>query len=311
MKSSASISSAGGCAPTDAKPCGSPRQATANAQTVVSLEGIVRHFGRFAALRGITAEFPAPTRATTAPAGAAGRLYLLLGENGAGKSTLLRIMAGLLKPTRGSLSILGATDLREVASRVGYMGHAPLLYDELNALENLRYFAALYGIDDDARCQAAIRLVGLDPRLKRGVGQYSEGMRQRISLARAIVHDPELLLLDEPFSNVDVQSAREMARLLGNMRAGGKTIFVVTHQPAVLEAVADEALLLSAGLLAARERGLPEYLKFPFSQSADHPAQDNDQAQDQNQNNQNQNKDKNKARGDDGACPNPMEGGER
>jgi ABC-type multidrug transport system ATPase subunit len=108
-----------------------------------------------------------------------------------------------------------------------------------------------------------------------------------------------------------------MARLLGNMRAGGKTIFVVTHQPAVLEAVADEALLLSAGLLAARERGLPDYLKFPFSQSGDHPAQDqdNDQAQNQNQNNQNQNKDqnkdKNKAKGEDGACPHFLEGGER
>jgi ABC-type multidrug transport system ATPase subunit len=112
-------------------------------------------------------------------------------------------------------------------------------------------------------------LVGLDPELKRSVGQYSQGMRQRISLARAIVHDPELLLLDEPFSNVDAQSAREMARLLGKMRDEGKTIFVVTHQPAVLEAVADEALLLAGGLLAARERGLPEYLKYPFSHSAD------------------------------------------
>jgi ABC-type multidrug transport system ATPase subunit len=294
----------GSCAPPDAGPGGSvhtPQQTSANARLVVSLQGIVRHFGRFAALRGVTAEFSAPTRAT-ARAGdpAAGRLYLILGENGAGKSTLLRIMAGLLKPTRGSVSMLGATDLREVAGRVGYMGHAPLLYDELNALENLRYFAALYGIDDDARCQAAIRLVGLDPDLKRGVGQYSQGMRQRISLARAIVHDPELLLLDEPFSNVDVQSAREMARLLGKMRADGKTIFVVTHQPAVLEAVADETLLLSAGLLAARERGLPEYLKFPFSQPADHPHPDEDQ-------NQNRSRDK----GDDGACPSPVEGGER
>jgi len=270
----------------------------ANTRPVVSLQGIVRHFGRFAALRGVTAEFTAPTRATAARAGdpAPGRLYLILGENGAGKSTLLRIMAGLLKPTRGSVTMLGATDLREVAARVGYMGHAPLLYDELNAMENLRYFAGLYGIVDDARCQAAIRLVGLDPELKRGVGQYSQGMRQRISLARAIVHDPELLLLDEPFSNVDVQSAREMARLLGNMRNDGKTIFVVTHQPAVLEAVADESLLLSAGLLAARERGLPEYMKFPFSQRADHPDHmDND----------------NKDKGDDGACPSPVEGGER
>ena len=92
-------------------------------------------------------------------------------------------------------------------------------------------------------------------------------MRQRISLARAIVHDPELLLLDEPFSNVDVQSARDMARLLGEMRDRGKMIFVVTHQPVVLEAVADESLLLSAGLLVAREPGLPEYMKSPFSQA--------------------------------------------
>jgi ABC-type multidrug transport system ATPase subunit len=281
----------------------------ANAEPVVSLQGIVRHFGRFAALRGVTAEFPAPTRATTSrPADpATGRLVLILGENGAGKSTLLRIMAGLLKPTRGSVSMLGATDLREVASRVGYMGHAPLLYDELTALENLRYFAGLYGINDDARCRAAIRLVGLDPELKRGVGQYSQGMRQRISLARAIVHDPELLLLDEPFSNVDVQSAREMARLLGNMRADGKTIFVVTHQPAVLGEVVDESLLLSAGVLAARERGLPEYLKFPFMQRGHYP--DKDREQDQNQNSQNQSKDQDK--GDDGVCPASLEGGER
>jgi ABC-type multidrug transport system ATPase subunit len=274
---------AGTSAPTSA-PQQMPATLAANARPVVSLQGVVRHFGRFAALRGVTAEF------------SAGRLYLILGENGAGKSTLLRIMAGLLKPIRGSVTMLGSTDLREVALRMGYMGHAPLLYDELSAIENLRYFAGLYGIgnsgDEDARCRAAIRLVGLDPELNRGVGQYSQGMRQRISLARAIVHDPELLLLDEPFSNVDVQSAREMARLLGKMRDDGKTIFVVTHQPIVLEAVADESLLLSAGLLAARERGLPEYLKFPYSQPANHP-------------------EKNLDKGGDGACPGSAEGGER
>ena len=103
--------------------------------------------------------------------------------------------------------------------------------------------------------------MGLDPELKRAVGQYSQGMRQRISLARAIVHDPELLLLDEPFSNVDVQSARDMARLLGEMRDRGKTIFVVTHQPVVLEAVADEgvaALRRTAGRSRARTAGIHE-----------------------------------------------------
>lgn len=229
------------------------RNATSSAAKVVVLNNIVRHFGRFAALRGVTAEFEA------------GKLYLILGENGAGKSTLLRIVAGLLQPTRGSVAVLGTTELRDVASRVGYMAHAPLLYDELSAMENLRYFAGLYGISDDTRCAAAIRLVGLDPDLKRRVGQYSQGMRQRISLARAILHQPELLLLDEPFSNVDVQSAREMARLLGRIRDEGRTVFVVTHQPVVLESVADESLLISSGLLVGREPGLPEYMKSPFS----------------------------------------------
>ncbi len=296
--------SAGSCAPSSTPQQTPAPDSPANARPVVSLQGVVRHFGRFAALRGVTAEFPAPTRATTARAEdpVQGGLYLILGENGAGKSTLLRIMAGLLKPTRGSVTMLGATDLREIASRVGYMGHAPLLYDELSAMENLRYFAGLYGIgpNDDARCQAAIRLVGLDPELKRSVGQYSQGMRQRISLARAIVHDPELLLLDEPFSNVDVQSAREMARLMGKMRDDGKMIFVVTHQPVVLEAVADESLLLSAGRLAARERGLPEYLKYPFSQRADHLAKDLEL-----------DKNPDKDEPDDGTCPSPVEGGRR
>jgi len=231
-------------------------QGTRVNQPAVALEAVVRHYGRFAALRGVSAEFEP------------GKLYLILGENGAGKSTLLRIIAGLLKPTRGAVAVLGSHDLPEVAARVGYMGHAPLLYDELSAMENVRYFASLYGISDDARCASAIRAVGLDPELSRRVGQYSQGMRQRISLARAIVHDPELLLLDEPFSNVDVQSAHEMARLLGQMRDRGKTVLVVTHQPAVLETLADESLLIARGLLAAREAGLPEYLKSPYGLAA-------------------------------------------
>lgn len=219
----------------------------------VALSGIVRHFGRFAALRGITAEF------------APGKLYVILGENGAGKSTLLRIVAGLLSPTRGEVRILGATDLRSVAPRVGYMGHAPLLYDELDAVENLRYFAGLYGIHDDARCARAIETVGLDPKLKRRIGQYSQGMRQRTSLARAIVHDPELLLLDEPFSNVDVTSAKHMAHLLRQMANAGKTIFVVTHQAALMEPVTDETVVIEAGLISAREKGMPAYLLSPYT----------------------------------------------
>jgi ABC-type multidrug transport system ATPase subunit len=136
------------------------------------------------------------------------------------------------------------------------MAHAPLLYDEMDAMENVRYAARLYGITDDGRCAEVVRSVGLDPVLSRRVGQYSQGMRQRLSLARAVLNDPELLLLDEPFSNVDIVSAREMVRLLGQMRDGGKTIFVVTHQPMLLESVADESVVMSAGQIVARERGI-------------------------------------------------------
>jgi len=225
---------------------------TAQQQPAVSVRDVVRHFGRFAALRGITADF------------APGQLYVLLGENGAGKSTLLRIIAGLLAPSRGSISVLGSENIRSVATRFGYMGHAPLLYDEMSAVENLEYFSALYGMNDRARCEDAIRTVGLDPALERRVGQYSQGMRQRISLARAIVHGPELLFLDEPFSNVDVRSAKQMTTLLAKMRDAGTTIFVVTHQAALMEPVADECFVLDAGRLVAREKGIPDRLLTPY-----------------------------------------------
>ncbi|MGZ4815626.1 MAG: ABC transporter ATP-binding protein [Terriglobales bacterium] len=215
-----------------------------NLGPVVSLREVSKLYGRFAALRGVTEEF------------AAGKLYLVLGENGAGKSTLLRVIAGLIRPTRGELEVLGSKDIRGVASQFGYMAHAPMLYEELSGMENLLYFAKLYGISDPAVCEHAIRTVGLDPALTRRVGQYSQGMRQRMSLARAILNDPKLLLLDEPFSNVDVQSAREMARLLGGMRDGGRTIFLVTHQPALLESIADESVWMSAGQVIKREQGV-------------------------------------------------------
>ena len=196
---------------------------------------LVKQFGRFAALRGVSAEF------------VPGRLYAILGDNGAGKTTLLRALAGLTRPTRGSISVLGTTDLRAVCGQVGYMAHPSLLYDEMSGMENLRYFARLYGISDDARCESVISAVKLDPTLARPVGQYSQGMRQRMSLARALLHDPKILLLDEPFSNVDVHSAREMVSLLAQIRDQSKTLFVVTHQAALLEGTADEFVLMEAG----------------------------------------------------------------
>jgi heme ABC exporter ATP-binding subunit CcmA len=215
-----------------------------NGAPIVVVSGLIKQFGRFAALRGVSAEF------------AAGRLYAILGDNGAGKTTLLRSLAGLTRPTRGSISMLGKTDLRAACRDLGYMAHPSLLYDEMSGMENLRYFARLYDIYDDHRCAAAITAVGLDPALERPVGQYSQGMRQRMSLARALLHDPKILLLDEPFSNVDVRSAREMAGLLKKMREAGKTIFVVTHQASLLEGVADEFVWMESGKIINRTREL-------------------------------------------------------
>jgi heme ABC exporter ATP-binding subunit CcmA len=182
----------------------------------------------------------------------AGRFYVLRGENGAGKSTLLRMIAGLSAPTEGNIRIFGLKT-KDALARMGYMAHAPLLYDELSAMENLRFFGEMYGIGSAGPLEEAIRRVGLDPALNRRVGQYSQGMRQRLSLARAVFHRPELLLLDEPFSNVDPESATQIAKLLGEMRSAGNTILLVTHQLGLLSRMADEFLVLSAGELVARE----------------------------------------------------------
>jgi len=217
---------------------------TAQTNPIIAVTNLVKQFGRFAALRGVSASFEAS------------RLYGILGDNGAGKTTLLRILAGLVPPTRGEISILGKKNPREVCREFGYMAHPSLLYDEMTGMENLRYFARLYGLEDEARCAKVIAAVGLDPGLERPVGQYSQGMRQRMSLARALLNDPRILLLDEPFSNVDIRSAREMVKLLGGMRDQGKTIFVVTHQASLLEGAADEFIWMDAGQIVNRTRDL-------------------------------------------------------
>jgi ABC-type multidrug transport system ATPase subunit len=211
---------------------------------VISVTSLIKQFGRFAALRGVTAEF------------SGGKLYAILGDNGAGKTTLLRTLAGLIRPSSGHVSILGANKFHDICGQVGYMAHPSLLYDEMSGMENLEYCARLYGIKSRTRCAEAIRAAGLDPELGRPVGQYSQGMRQRMSLARALLNDPKILLLDEPFSNVDLKSASEMVRLLGSIRDRGTTVFVVTHQASLLESTADEFVWMEFGKIVGRSREL-------------------------------------------------------
>jgi ABC-type multidrug transport system ATPase subunit len=211
---------------------------------VITVTNLVKQFGRFAALRGVSADF------------SGGKLYAILGDNGAGKTTLLRTLAGLNQLSSGEVSILGASKFRDICQQVGYMAHPSLLYDEMSAMENLTYFARLYGITDAARCVAVIRSVGLDPELERPVGQYSQGMRQRTSLARALLNDPKILLLDEPFSNVDLHSANDMVHLLAGVRDRGTTIFIVTHQASLLENAADEFVWMEFGKIVERTRDL-------------------------------------------------------
>ncbi len=210
---------------------------------IARLDKVSKLFGSFAALRQVSLSLEP------------GRCYVLLGENGAGKSTLLRVLAGLLRPTHGKVTVFGATQPHEARARIGYMSHAPMLYDELTAQENLRYFASLYPGRPCLTPAEALRQVGLDPALNRLFGQYSQGMRQRTSLARVLLSVPELLLLDEPFSNMDVESARQMVALLAGFRQSDRTIVLTTHQREHAAPIADFFITLHAGRVASFDPG--------------------------------------------------------
>jgi ABC-type multidrug transport system ATPase subunit len=220
----------------------------------VSFSGVSKLFGKFAAVRKVSLDFQP------------GSSTMVLGDNGAGKSTLLRLTAGLIAPSRGTVLTFGE-DPRKERRRIAYMSHEPMLYDELSALENLQYFATLHHqCDDDEACacsgspEKALRAVGLDPALNRPVGQYSQGMRQRASLARVLQVDPELLLLDEPFSNLDVESAKHMVHLLrefrnwpveghtnGSAEPRRRTIILTTHQAHLAEPLAEAVITMKTG----------------------------------------------------------------
>ena len=209
------------------------------------IEQVSKLFGSFAALRKVSVDLEP------------GKCYVLIGENGAGKSTLLRILAGLLRPTHGKVTVFGGLDPHDARERIGYMSHAPMLYDELTAAENLRYFASLYAGRPCLSPQQALTQVGLDPNLARPLGHYSQGMRQRTSLARVLLSAPELLLLDEPFSNMDVESVQQMVELLAGFRSGNRTIVITTHQREAAAPIADWVLSLQAGRVKSFLPGKP------------------------------------------------------
>jgi ABC-type multidrug transport system ATPase subunit len=209
----------------------------------VELVRVSRLYGGFAALREVSLAMPV------------GASAVLLGENGAGKSTLLKVVAGLESPTYGEVRVLGEPTAY-VRERVAYMGHATMLYDDLSGRENLEYFAGLYGIGAArAAAMEALAGVGLEAAAEKRVGAYSQGMRQRASLARVLMSQPALLLLDEPFSNLDVASAQAMiTRLLAYVREGtARTLLLTTHQAELARPLAQVTVTMQAGRIARVE----------------------------------------------------------
>jgi len=211
------------------------------AVAAVALEHVAKIYGGFAALRDVSVRLPA------------GSSVVLLGENGAGKSTLLKLIAGLAAPSRGTVSVFGESPQAQ-RGRISVMGHATMLYDELTAMENLMYFAGLSASEGlRERAAKALGEVGLDAANARRVGEYSQGMRQRAALARALMTEPDLLLLDEPFANLDVASAQAMIALLQQYLAEpgsdglARTLILTTHQAELASPLAQTTLTLRAG----------------------------------------------------------------
>jgi heme exporter protein A len=207
----------------------------------IELTDVGRAYGERTALSGVTL--------TLEP----GRTLAVFGANGAGKTTLLRILATLLRPHAGRARVLGRDLPREgwaVRGKIGLLAHDPLLYRELSARENLRFHARLHGVEE-ARVEALLEQVGLRPRADEPVRTLSRGMTQRVAICRAALHEPELLLLDEPLANLDPGAAAAVESLIG--RTAGPARVVISHDVEHGLAEADLVLGLKAGRAAMLE----------------------------------------------------------
>lgn len=182
-----------------------------------------------------------------------GEFVALLGANGSGKSTLLRLLCALSKPTAGTITIGGWELPKEAAavrSQIGLVSHKALVYDNLTAHENLLFFARIYGLDDiDGRIKRGLERVGLGKRGGDLVRTYSRGMLQRLSIARALLHNPDVLLLDEPYTGLDQDASSILDALLEQAHADGKTIVMVTHELDRAQRLAKRAIILSRGAI--------------------------------------------------------------
>ena len=217
----------------------------------VTVDEVSRHFGRRRAVSRVS--FVAPR----------GSIIGLLGPNGAGKSTLLAMLATLLRPSAGSIhygTMQAADAPPELRGRIGVLGHDLFLYPELTARENLAFFAGLYGRRDaDDAARAALMRAGLADRGDDLVSGFSRGMRQRVALERALIHDPRLALLDEPFTGLDESSTRALVTRLQELRESGAAIVLATHDLDVADGLLDEAIFLREGRMVdslSRPEGL-------------------------------------------------------
>lgn len=212
---------------------------------VITAEGLTRRFGAVTAVDGLSFE--------------AGRGEVLgfLGHNGAGKTTTVRLLNGVLAPSAGRATVLGldpATDGAAVRRRTGVLTETPALDDRLPARVGLRFFAEVYGVSAgqvDARIDALLERFGLAGRADERVGAYSKGMRQRLALARTLIHDPELLFLDEPTAGLDPQATREVHQIISQLSREGRTVFLCTHNLVEAQRLCTRVAVLAQGRLLA------------------------------------------------------------
>lgn len=208
---------------------------------MIVLEGVTKRYGAAVALRSIDLEV------------AEGEAVGVFGHNGSGKTTLLKLMAGLLRPTAGTVTVAGSQP-RAVRGRIGYVGHEPYLYPYLSVGENLAFYARLYGVPaaGGSLLPELLERVGMGGKREALVHTLSRGETQRVSLARALLHDPDVLLADEPFSGLDPAAAAALPALL---RRDGRTIVIASHDRGQAMAVCDRAVTLELGRILGGTAG--------------------------------------------------------